>query len=303
MIETRLLVQFIAVAEELHFNRAAQRLHMAQPPLSQAIRKLEQALGVSLFERTNRSVSLTPAGVNFLESAREVLRVLDEGVETTRRVSQGIEGHLTLTFISIVGYAPLLRALKAFRTHFPAVSFTMLEATTQEQTEALEQGRADLGFLRAPGRSAPGLRFNTLLREPYMLALPATHPLAYSETLSLSALQHDNFVSAPRHLGQGFHDQLIQLCGAAGFTPHITQQARQLQTLIALVASGFGVALIPASLAHEAREDVIFRPFSVDAPAELQHVELLMGWNAHSTSLIRDKLIEEIRRTMTLSAD
>lgn len=106
MIETRLLIQFIAVAEELHFNRAAQRLHMAQPPLSQAIRRLEQELGVLLFERTNRSVSLTPAGINFLESAREVLRVLEEGVEKTRRVSQGIEGHLTLTFISIAGYAP-----------------------------------------------------------------------------------------------------------------------------------------------------------------------------------------------------
>jgi len=303
MIETRLLVQFVAVAEELHFNRAAQRLHMAQPPLSQAIRRLEQTLGASLFERTNRSVALTPAGVSFLESAKEVLRALDEGVEKTRRVSQGIEGHLTLTFISIVGYAPLLRALNAFRTDFPAVSFTMMEATTQEQTEALEQGRADLGFLRAPGRSAPGLYFDTLLREPYMLALPATHRLAHSETLHLSAFKNDSFVSAPRHLGQGFHDQLIQLCGAAGFIPHITQQARQLQTLVALVASGFGVALLPASLAHEARENVVFRSFSVDAPTELQYVELLMGWNGHTTSLIRDKLIEVIRRAMPTSAD
>lgn len=303
MIETRLLIQFIAVAEELHFNRAAQRLHMAQPPLSQAIRRLEQALGVTLFVRTNRSVSLTPAGINFLESAREVLRVLDEGVEKTRRVSQGIEGHLTLTFISIAGYAPLLRALREFRTAYPAITFTMLEATTQEQTEALEQGRADLGFMRTPGRSAPGLRFDTILREPVMLALPATHRLAQCETLHLSAFRSDHFVSAPRHLGQGFHDQLIQLCGAAGFIPHISQQARQLQTLVALVASGFGVALLPASLTKETREDVIFRPFRVDAPAGLQHVELLMGWNANSASLIRDKLIEEIHRAMALRAD
>ena len=179
----------------------------------------------------------------------------------------------------------------------------MLEATTQEQTEALEQGRADLGFMRTPGRSAPGLRFDTILREPLMLALPASHRLAQCKTLHLSAFQNDHFVSVPRHLGQGFHDQLIQLCGAAGFIPHISQRARQLQTLIALVASGFGVALLPASLAQEAQEDVIFRPFRVDAPAELQQVELLMGWNAHSTSLIRDKLIEEIRRAMTLSVD
>lgn len=303
MIETRLLSQFIAVAEELHFNRAAQRLHMAQPPLSQAIRRLEQEIGVALFERTNRSVSLTPAGENFLESAREVLRILDEGVEKTRRVAQGIEGHLTLTFISLAGYVPLLRALRNFRTAFPAVSFTMEEATTQEQIDALEQGRADLGFMRAPGRSSPDLRFDAILREPVVVALPAAHRLAEGDTIQLAALQDDHFVSAPRHLGQGFHDQLIQLCAAAGFRPHITQQARQLQTLVALVASGFGVALLPASLAQEAREDVIFRPLEVDAPAELQHVELLMGWNARSTCLIRDKLIEEIRRVMTLNAD
>ncbi|NKG32022.1 LysR family transcriptional regulator [Erwinia rhapontici] len=298
MIETRLLVQFIAVAEELHFNRAAQRLHMAQPPLSQAIRRLEQEMGVSLFERTNRSVSLTPAGEDFLESAREVLRILDEGVDKSRRVSQGIEGHLTLTFINITHYGPLLRALRNFRTAFPAVSFTMNEATTQEQVDALEQGRADLGFMRPPGRTSPGLRFNAILREPVMIALPAEHRLAGCESIPLTALQCDHFVSAPRHLGQGFHDQLVQLCEAAGFTPHIAQQARQLQTLVALVASGFGVALLPASLAQEPRKDVIFRPLEVDAPAELQHVELLMGWNEHSPSLIRDKLIEEIRNAM-----
>ncbi|MEJ5176611.1 LysR substrate-binding domain-containing protein [Erwinia sp. MYb416] len=270
MIETRLLVQFIAVAEELHFNRAAQRLHMAQPPLSQAIRRLEQEMGVSLFERTNRSVSLTPAGEDFLESAREVLRILDEGVEKSRRVSQGIEGHLTLTFISIAQYGPLLHALRNFRAAFPAVSFTMNEATTQEQVDALEQGRADLGFMRPPGRTSPGLRFNAILREPVVIALPAEHRLASCESIPLAALQCDHFVSAPRHLGQGFHDQLVQLCEAAGFTPHIAQEARQLQTLVALVASGFGVALLPASLAQEPRKDVIFRPLEVDAPAEIQ---------------------------------
>lgn len=303
MIETRLLFQFIAVAEELHFNRAAQRLHMAQPPLSQAIRKLEQEMGVSLFERTNRSVSLTPAGVSFLESAREILRILDESVEKSRRVSQGLEGHLTLTFISIAHYGPLLRALRNFRAAFPAVSFTMNEATTQEQIDALEQGRADLGFMRPPGRTAPGLCFDTVLREPVVIAMPAKHRLAHCATLPLAALQYDPFVAAPRHLGQGFHDQLVQLCEAAGFIPHIAQQARQLQTLVALVASGFGVALLPASLAQEARDDVIFRPIEVDAPTELQQVELLMGWNEHSTSLIRDKLIEEIRHAMSQNSD
>lgn len=298
MVETRLLHQFIAVAEELHFNRAAERLHMAQPPLSQAIRRLEQEIGTPLFERTNRSVSLTPAGAAFLESSRKVLRLLDESVEQTRRVAQGIEGHLTLTFINIAPYSALLRALRRFRSTFPAVSFTMQEATTQEQVEALEHGRADLGFMRPPGRTAPGLRFASILREPVVVALPAMHRLAGSKIIPLTALQDDSFVSSPRHLGQGFHDQLIQLCEAAGFLPRIAQQARQLQTLVALVAGGFGVALLPASLAQDGRKDVVFRQIQVEAPDALRHVELLMAWSEHAPCVIRDRLIDEVRGTM-----
>ncbi|WP_447878910.1 LysR family transcriptional regulator [Serratia fonticola] len=298
MIETRLLHQFIAVAEELHFNRAAQRLHMAQPPLSQAIRRLEHEIGAPLFERTNRCVSLTPAGTDFLATARKVLRLLDEGVEQTRRVAQGIEGHLTLTFINIAPYDALLGALQRFRSAFPAISFTMREATTQEQVEALEHGRAELGFMRPPGRTAPELRFESILREPIMIGLPATHPLASHEIIPLAALRDDAFVSSPRHLGQGFYDQLVQLCAAAGFIPRIAQQARQLQTLVALVASGFGAALLPASLAQEGRKDVVFRPIQVNAPDALRHVELLMAWNPHSPCPIRDKLIDEVRDAM-----
>lgn len=298
MIETRLLQQFIAVAEELHFNRAAQRLHMAQPPLSQAIRKLEQEIGASLFARTNRSVSLTPAGVAFLASARQVLCVLDEGVQHTRRVAQGIEGHLTLTFINIAPYSGLLRALRRFRSTFPTVSFTMQEATTQEQVEALAQGRADLGFMRQPGRASPSLRLASILHEPIVLAMPATHRLAQHPTVELAALQDDAFVASPRDLGQGFHDQLVQLCGAAGFTPRIVQHARQLQTLVALVAGGFGMALLPASLTQEERADVVFRPIQVDAPDALRHVELLMAWNEQRSDPVRDRLIDEVRAAM-----
>ncbi|CAM4078067.1 LysR substrate-binding domain-containing protein [Kerstersia similis] len=303
MIETRLLHQFIAVAEELHFNRAAERLHMAQPPLSQAIRRLEQEIGAPLFERTNRRVSLTPAGAAFLASSKKVLHLLGESVEQARRVAQGIEGHLILTFINIAPYPALLRALQRFRTTFPAVSFTMREATTQEQIEALEQGRANLGLMRPPGRTAPGLRFCSLLREPFVIALPTGHRLADRPAIPLAALHEEAFVSSHRHLGQGFHDQLIQLCATAGFVPRIVQQARQLQTLIALVAGGFGIALLPASLAQEAREDVVFRPMQVDAPDALHQVELLMAWREHAPCIIRDRLIEELREAMASATE
>lgn len=299
MIETRLLQQFLAVAEELHFNRAAQRLHMAQPPLSQAIRRLESQIGSPLFVRTNRSVALTPAGSAFLETARRILRSLDEGVAHTRRVAQGVDGHLTLTFINIMPYAPLLRALRSFRIASPGVAFTMKEATTREQVDALERGAADIGFMRAPGTSTPNLRFETILREPIYVALPAGHRLERSASIALASLKDEAFVASPRSLGQGFHDQLVRLCQAAGFLPNVVQQARQLQTVVALVASGFGIALIPASLANETYEDITFRPITADdAPDDLLHLELLMAWNAGQDSPARDRLIEEVRRVM-----
>lgn len=299
MIETRLLQQFVAVAEELHFNRAAERLHMAQPPLSQAIRKLESAVGAPLFVRTNRSVALTPAGAAFLVTARSTLRALEEGVAQTQRVAQGIDGHLTLTFINIAPYAPLLRALRDFRHASPGISFTMVEATTQEQVIALEQGRADIGFMRTPGTSVPHLRLATVSSEPIVVALPAGHRLEAAPTIALELLKEDAFVASPRTLGKGFHDQLISLCHAAGFVPNIVQHGRQMQTLIALVAAGFGVALLPASLATNDRTDVVFRPLQVDASDGLSRLDLLMAWNETRTSVIRDRLIQTVLETLS----
>ena len=298
MIETRLLQQFVAVAEELHFNRAAERLHMAQPPLSQAIRKLESAVGAPLFVRTNRSVALTPAGVAFLVTARSTLRALEEGVAQTRRVAEGIEGHLTLTFINIAPYTPLLRALRGFRHASPGISFTMVEATTQEQVIALEQGRADIGFMRTPGTSVPHLRLATVSSEPIVVALPAGHRLEAAPTIALQLLKDDAFVASPRTLGKGFHDQLLSLCHAAGFVPNIVQHGRQMQTLIALVAAGFGVALLPASLATNARTDVVFRPLQVDASDALSRLDLFMAWNETRASAIRDRLIQAVLETL-----
>lgn len=300
MIETRLLQQFIAVAEELHFNRAAQRLHMAQPPLSQAIRRLEQEIGAPLFERNSRSVALTAAGTVFLQWARTVLETLDQGVEHTRRVAKGMEGHLTLTFINLAPYGQLLQVLRRFRSDYPAVALTMQEATTQEQVDALEHGRADLAFMRPPGRTAPGLRWITLLEEPIIIALPASHRLANTDPVPLAALADDDFVASPRHLGQGFHDQIVQLCQTAGYTPRIVQQARLLQTLVALVAGEFGVALLPASMADATRDDVVFRAIEVNASEQLRHVPLLMAWRERTPSVIRDQLIERVRERLPI---
>lgn len=300
MVETRLLQQFVAVAEALHFRRAAEKLHMAQPPLSQAIRRLEDELGYALFERTNRSVALTPAGSAFLSDARSILAAIDKSIARTRRVAQGIEGHLTLTFINIVHYPPLLQALRKMRLASPNVSFTMKEATTHEQVGALERGDADIGFMRTPGTTAPNLRFESILREPICVVLPAGHPLQTLASIPLVQLKDDPFVASSRPLGQGFHDQMIRLCQAAGFEPDIVQHARQLHTVIALVASGFGIALMPASIAIAARDDIVFRPLAVDVDDDLKHLDLMMAWHTGRASPIRDRLIAEVRQAMPL---
>jgi DNA-binding transcriptional LysR family regulator len=299
MIETRLLRQFIAVAEELNFRRAAERLHMAQPPLSQAILRLEDALGYPVFERTNRKVSLTPAGTAFLATARQVLASLEEGVAATRRVAQGIEGHLRLGFIHITPYAHVLAALRAFRAASPAVQFTLREASTQQQVEWLERGEVDIALLRAPGRSTPGLRFERLSGEDILVALPFGHRCAAQARVDLAALAGDDFVASPRDLGQGFHDQLASLCLHAGFVPHVAQQARRLQTVLGLVAAGFGVALLPASLAASMPAGVVMLPLHSVAPAPLRQLDLYMAWDPQRTSAVRERLLAQLRLSAT----
>ncbi|MBE3027040.1 LysR substrate-binding domain-containing protein [Janthinobacterium sp. GW458P] len=295
MIETRLLRQFIAVAEELNFRRAAERLHMAQPPLSQAILRLEEALGYPVFERTNRKVSLTPAGDAFLATARQVLASLEEGVAATRRVAQGIEGHLRLSFIHVTPYAHVLNALRAFRAASPAVQFTLREASTQQQVEWLEAGQVDIALLRAPGRSTPGLRLERLSGEDIVIALPSDHRCAGLARVDLLELAGDDFVASPRELGQGFHDQLASLCLHAGFVPHVAQQARRLQTVLGLVAAGFGVALLPASLAACLPPGVVMLPLASGAPEALRQLDLYMAWDPQRASPVRERLLAQLR--------
>lgn len=295
MIETRLLRQFIAVAEELNFRRAAERLHMAQPPLSQAILRLEKTLGYAVFERSNRKVSLTPAGDAFLLTARAVLAALEEGVAATRRVAQGVEGHLRLSFIYITPYAQVLDALRQFRAASPAVQFSLREASTQEQVESVEAGQVDIAILRAPGRSTPGLRFERLVSEEIVIALPPGHRCAAQAQLDLAQLADDDFIATPRSLGQGFHDQLASLCLHAGFAPTVVQQARRLQTVLGLVAAGFGVALLPAGLALQAPHGVAILPVKSDAPDALRRLDLFMAWDPRRDSPVRDRLLAQLR--------
>ncbi|MEP9350766.1 LysR substrate-binding domain-containing protein [Xanthobacter sp. KR7-225] len=296
MIETRLLRQFIAVAEELHFHRAAERLNMAQPPLSQAIRKLEKALGVRLFERSNRNVALTPAGASFLDTARDTLLQLEDGAERARRVAAGIAGRLAVTFIDTAHFDLMPRVVRAFRQQFSNVELLLREATTAKQVEAIRTGVADVGFMRWPGIVVPDLAFARVAREAVIVALPEDHPLAKGTRVALADLALDDFVATPRAEGPGLHDQLIGLCRSAGFSPRIVQEARQMQTVVGLVAGGLGVALVPASLARGQRNGVAFRPIAVDAPQEIAVLDLVIGWDASKRSPVRDSFLDAARQ-------
>lgn len=285
MIETRLLRQFIAVAEELHFHKAAERLHMAQPPLSQAISRLEEKLGFSLFLRNTRGVRLTPAGTAFRDTAYRVLAELEQGIEYARNVSAGVSGKLTITAISIAYYDWLLTSLRRYRETYPNVQLTLREMPSATQAKALLAGEADIGFMRRLPLPVGTLESRLLLDEQIVMALPAGHVKAQQGDVDLREFANEDFVFTPQALGGGYHAQLVALCESAGFYPRVVQEAAQIHTLLGLVACGFGVALVPASFARSTpRERVQFcaiRPIDEQATPG---IGLYMKWNAQNAS-------------------
>lgn len=285
MIETRLLRQFIAVAEELHFQKAAQRLHMAQPPLSQAINRLEEKLGFGLLLRNKRGVRLTAAGAAFLDTAYRTLAELEQGIEYARSVSAGVSGKLTITAISIAYYDSLLNRLRRFRETYPNVQLTIREMPSASQAKALLAGEADIGFMRRLPLPAGTLEARLLLDEQIVMALPASHPKAQHEAVDLREFADEDFVFTPQALGGGYHAQLVALCESAGFYPKVVQEAAQIHTLLGLVACGFGVALVPESFVRSTpRERVRFCPIRPIDDQPAPGLGLYMKWSAQNTS-------------------
>ncbi|WP_439864966.1 LysR family transcriptional regulator [Pseudomonas antarctica] len=292
MIETRLLRQFIAVAQELHFHKAAIRLHMAQPALSQAINRLEGKLGFSVFLRDRREVRLTPAGSAFLETAYRTLSELETGVVQARQVADGVAGTLTVTTISIAYYASLLNTLRQFRDTLPEVQLILQEMPSARQAEALVSGQADIAFLRTPPLAAEHIQSRRVLEEAIVMALPLHHPKVQDGEIDLHDFAEEAFVFTPQDLGAGYHGQLIDLCEAAGFYPRVVQEAAQIHTLIGLVACGFGVALVPESMAQSGLGDkVVFCRIKPVNGSKNPGVELYMSWNGHHPSPLVERFI------------
>jgi DNA-binding transcriptional LysR family regulator len=278
-MELRHLHYFIAVAEELHFSRAAKRLCISQPPLSQQIRDLEDELGVKLFERTKRHVQLTEAGKVFLERSYLVLAQLEQAIEVTQRIGRGEVGRLAIGFVDSATYTLLPDILRVFREQFPAVELRLHELTTQEQIHALHQNQIDVGVVRS-AIIEPGLSTECVLQESLVLALPQTHPLSAQVKVSVSTLADESFILFPAKLGPVFYEQIIQICQQAGFRPKVAQEAVQMQTIIGLVAAGLGIAFVPASLQNFHRSGVIYRPLQ----EQTSQTGLYLAWRQYDSS-------------------
>jgi DNA-binding transcriptional LysR family regulator len=273
-MELRHLRYFIAVAEELHFGRAAQRLHISQPPLSMQIRALEEELGLTLLKRTQRHVSLTHAGRSFLQEARQILSRLDQAVMLARRTARGEVGELVVGFISVADYNVLPLVLREFRRRFPLVNLALRESTTDAQIRDLLAGHIDVGFVLPPVNE-PALETRSILREPLIAALPERHPLARKPgRLALEKLQNAPFILFPRTNAPGLYDDIVSCCRAAGFSPLVAQEAIQMQTIVSLVSAELGVALIPASLTNLRRTGVTYKELKQTTP----ETEVRLAW-------------------------
>jgi|SRR5215472_5172844 len=278
-MELRQLRYFIAVAEELHFTRAAARLHIAQPPLSQQIRQLERELRTPLLRRTSRHVELTTAGEAFLVEARKAVAQSERAARVARQVGDRPGGPLELGFVdsSLYGYVPQL--LRQFRQERPDVHVRMRELSSGQQVVALQRGTLHLGLLR-PTRGGPHLVMEEIGRERLVVVMPNDHPLRRLEEVAAHDLRGVPFVFFQRSVAPGLHDLLMGLFRGAGFRPLIAEEASEGHTIVGLVAAGLGISLVPETLRHVRRHDVVYRPLA-DGSA---WVAMCIGWRRDDRS-------------------
>ena len=276
MLELRHFRYFVAVAEELHFGRAANRLHMAQPPLSQQIQAMEAMLGVRLFERTRRKVELTEAGRLLLDEARSALAQAARAEDVVRRVARGEVGRLEIGF---TGSSPFNRALptlvERFRRAWPDIRLSLREMSTADQMQALVEGRIDIGFARpAEAIAVPGVSLRLLQREALLVVCNDRHPLAGRPRVAVAELAAEPFILHPRHVGTGLYDRVMGLARAAGFVPRVEIEAHQMSTMVSLAAIGLGVCMVPEAMRRVGVEGAAF--LTVADP--MAHIDLFLAY-------------------------
>lgn len=295
-IDLRQWRQFVAVADELHFGRAAARLHMTQPPLTQAIASLERSLGVRLFDRTKRSVALTATGAALLPEVRDLLARAQALPARALAAAAGEVGRLRLAFVSTVGFDLLPRWVTAFRRAWPGVALELIEATGDVQQQQLMQGEVDAGFLlHAPGFSPPGLAQLSLAQEPLVLAVPQGHALADAPVLALEAVLGEPMVMFPRRILPSVFDAVFGLYHAAGRSPQVAQEAIQMQTIVNLVSAGLGVAWVPESVRQFQRPGVVYRTVRAPRGQGTPICETSLVWRASAVTPALARLLEFAR--------
>jgi DNA-binding transcriptional LysR family regulator len=313
--DLRQLRYFVTVAEEKHFGRAAARLSMTQPPLSQAIRALEETLGVELFARTKRSVELTRVGADLLPEVQRLLAGAEGLRPLAQSLARGEAGVLSLAFVSTADYGLLPRLLREFGARYPRVRLELTEATSDVQVDELVAGRIDAGLVIAPlpSRHAMQLSWLPIEREPLVIAMSTemaarvahggAHAAAATDSagephaewldapVSLREVADAPLVIFPRRLAPGFYDIIMDCYGVAGLAPRIGQEAIQMQTIVSLVSAGMGVALVPQSLRNLRRTGVVYRPLSGSVPA----IETGLAWRTDEVSPVLAGFIDIVR--------
>ncbi|WP_028067537.1 LysR family transcriptional regulator [Solirubrobacter soli] len=293
-MELRHLRAFVAVAEERHFGRAADRLHMAQPPLSQQIRRLEAELGVELLHRTTRRVELAPAGEVLLDRARSILADADAAAEDARRAAGGEVGRLAIGFTGSATYALLPSLATALRDRLPGVELELRgELLTPAQVSGLHDETLDIALLRPPVRDR-ALALEVVRSEPLVAVLPERHPLAALDAVPVARLATEPFVSYPSHFRSTLHDAVEDACAAHGFAPIVALEVSETATLVSFVAAGIGVSLVPESVMRLTVAGAIYRPLA-DEPAR---VELALAHRRGDESPVLARALEIVRTTL-----
>ena len=282
-MEIRWLEAFVAVAEELHFGRAATRLQLAQSPLSQTIRKLERELGVTLFDRSTRSVALTPAGGALLPHAHRVFEELELARQSTRAVSGVFYGTVSIGFSGALNHLTLPPLTRAVRQRYPEVTLKLVgRVMTRDGVEQVERGSLDLAFVALPLEPSPLVRTRLIAREPLGVALPVDHALAGAPAVALVDLAGDGFITTPHALGSGLQEAGLQACVNAGFRPRVVQEITDPFMILTLVAAGVGVALVPTGVADVMPSGAVFVPLR----GEPTHLLSALAWSAENPSAV-----------------
>ncbi|MFJ7649200.1 LysR substrate-binding domain-containing protein [Lysinibacillus sp. NPDC097279] len=291
-MDIRKIRYFIMVAEELNFSRAAERLRMAQPPLSQEIRKLEEELGVQLFYRTKRMVELTDAGKIFLAGSQQTLLQLERTIEETQLAAEGKMGNLIIGFVDSTNI--VIEVLNLFRERFPKVRLILREMTTEQQLKALYEKQIHIGFIRSKQNNEI-LSSEVCSEESLRVVLHQNHPFATLPDIPVQLLIGEPFILFPRHMGSNFYDLISSYFWEHGVNLNVVQEAIQMHTIVNLVATGMGVSVVPSSVESYQRPGVLYKKIKETTPK----VNLYVGWRKDEKSTVAEHFLQVVREVYT----